>query len=137
MTRGLERRLNKLLVLQHLRAVHLTEWVADEFETFAIWAKKVERRTIYVSHLNPGGFKPFAGSIPFVRFHRNCEMVVATKNLLIRPETKTGHVEERKAVSITDVEKEVGAAGVIAVFKEFGQWEAKKALIKVDGLFNV
>ena len=131
------RRVVESLVSQHPGTIHFAERVTDEFETFAIWAEEVERRTVHVGHLNPCGFESFAGSIPFVRCHRNCEMVVATENLLIRPEIKTGHVKKGEAIAVTDVEKEMGAAGVVTIFEEFGQREAKKALIKVDGLFNV
>jgi len=90
-----------------------------------------------MSHFHAGGLKTVTGGVPFVGGHRNGKVVMPTKYFLVVTETKPGHVKKGEAIAVADVEKEVCASRVVTILEEFGEGEAEKPLIKVDGLFDI
>ena len=112
--------------------IHFAEWVVDQFETFTIGAREVQRRLSHEERGDPGRFQLRLQAIPVVGLDGDSEVVVPAKHLGVLLQTKAWEVKERKRIAVADVEKEVGRAVVVPVLEEFGQRELEEVLVELD-----
>ena len=77
-----------------------------------------------------GGIELGPEALPILPRHRDGKVVMAAEYLGVAFETEAWEVEERKSVSVADVEEEVRRAGVVAVLEQLGQRELEEPLVE-------
>jgi V8-like Glu-specific endopeptidase len=97
----------KEAALHDLGAVHFAERVGEQFKPGAVGVLEVDRGLARDVVFHSRGVELALQVIPLVLGHRDRYVVEVPERLTVRPQVKTGEVEERQQVSVADVEEEV------------------------------
>ena len=108
---------------EHLRSVHLAEWIGNELETYAVGVAEIERDLAVFGQLHSCVDQLGAQVIPPLRVNADRDVVQPTQHLLVRTNVQTREIEEGKEIAVADVEEKVRRAGIVAVLDQLGQRE--------------
>src|SRR4051812_6243078 len=122
---------------ENLCAVHLTEWVGDQFDAGSVGIAEVQRDPAVLGDLDRRRGQFLLEVLPPVGGHADRHVVQTPEDLTVRLQVQPRKVEERQQIGVADVEEEVRRTVVVAVLDELGQRELEQLLIEPDGSFDV
>jgi V8-like Glu-specific endopeptidase len=129
--------LKDALGLHDLGAVHFAERVGEQFKPGAVGVLEVDRGLARDVVFHSRGVELALQVIPLVLGHRDRYVVEVPERLPVRPQVKTGEVEERQQVSVADVEEEVARPRIVPVAEDLGQRELQQSLVELDRLLDI